>query len=214
MKEFFKDCIKKLDTIAGIKKYTYLQINAGKNTEAEIEANKEMDLWISSLVRVSEKFDYIPEDAQKKYILRMMEEDQQYQDFNSRTVWKWLDLHKDKHITHSQFTEEALTQGTPFDQLPQETKDLVNNFLDQLNDRKVKMTPQEIFDQGQERPARAETSYISTTQEDIKIHELKIQYANECTNISTGRLLDGAPDFKNWLKIEMERLKEIEKEEL
>lgn len=202
MREFFKDCIKSLDTITGIKTYTYLQINAGKSAEAKKEADKEIDLWLSSLCRVSQKFDYIPEEAQQKYILRMMEEDQKYTEFNSRTVWGWLDLHKDKHITHSQFTEMDLSPGTPFDQLPQATKDLVNDFLDKLNDRKVKMTPEEIFEQGQERPVRPETTYISTNQEDKELREKRAEYGRTYCDLYSGRPYPGAPSFEEFMSLQ------------
>lgn len=203
MKDFFKGCIERLDTITGIKKYTYMQINAGKSANAEVEARKEMDLWISSLVRVSEKFDYIPEDCQQKYITRMMEEDQQYQDFNSRTVWKWLDLHKDKHITHSQFTEHDLSQGKYFDELKPEIQELVNNFVRDLSDAKKVpyMKPEEVEAEGQERPKRTSAAYTPDPNLETMANN-RAEYGRQCTDLHKGTILPGMPSFEEWVAMQ------------
>ncbi len=204
MREFFKECIKMLDTVAGIKKYTYLQISAGKSEEARIEAAREMDLWIDSLVRVSQRFDYIPEVDQKKYITRMMEEDQKYQEFNSRTVWGWLEMHKDKHMTHSQFTESDLSQGKYFDELSPDIQALVNKFVQDLSEAKKvpAMTAQQIEEEGQEKEKKRGAVYTSTTVEDVRERELRAEYGRTYCDAYSGKTYPGAPSWEEFISLQ------------
>ncbi len=105
MKEFFIECLKNLEALTGIRQLFFLQ--------SDPEGAKKKDVLIDGMVLVSKKFDYIPEETQQKYIRKMMVEDQNYESLNSRVIWKWLDMHKVNHITHSHFDEDALTQYEP-----------------------------------------------------------------------------------------------------
>ena len=106
MREFFKDCLRDLKNLTGLDQLHWME----QRCETQEDFDKEKEVLYGGMLHVSEKFGYIQDIDQQKYIKRMMIEDQEYQELNARTIWKWLDLHKDKHITHSQFTEQELSQ--------------------------------------------------------------------------------------------------------
>ncbi len=109
MREFFLDILKDLKDIYGCNQIHWLM----QECATQEEFNKKKNFIIDSLVTVSKRFDYIPDEVQQKYIRKMLIEDQNYESLNTRVVWKWLDMHKVNHITHSHFDEDALTQYEP-----------------------------------------------------------------------------------------------------
>lgn len=197
MKQFFKKCLEELDLKTGIKQLHWLK----QECKDQDEYDKKIDLLIGSMVRVTDKFDYIPEDMQKTYILLEMEQDQQYDALNSRTIWKWLDRHKSKHMTHSQFAEVDLSQGKFYDELKPETKQLVDNFLMKLSDSLAvpKMTKEEVEILGQEKPTRRASAYIPDPELAIK-KELHIQWIRENFDPITSQKKPGFLEETEWLK--------------
>lgn len=103
MKSFFTECMKDLFALTGIEQVRWMQADL-------LNGKRDFELCVDSMVQVSLKFDYISLADQKQIIRRMMVEDKQYKGLNSRTIWGWLDLHKDVHYrgqTHFQETESA-----------------------------------------------------------------------------------------------------------
>lgn len=109
MKDFFRECLEQLEDKTGIRQLFFLKTQC----ESQTDFDKRKNILLDSMVIVSKRFDFIPEEYQQKYILRMITEDQQYDSLNSRTIWRWLDLHKDKHMTTSRISEEELTPCPP-----------------------------------------------------------------------------------------------------
>ena len=109
MREFFLECLKDLKDIYGCNQIHWLMQECANQEEF----NKKKNLIVDSLVTVSKRFDYIPEEVQQKYIRKMLIEDQNYDSLNTRVVWKWLDMHKVNHMTHSQFDEERISKHEP-----------------------------------------------------------------------------------------------------
>lgn len=109
MKEFFFECLRDLKDIYGVNHMHWLM----QECKDQQEFDKKKNQIVESLLIVSQKFDYIPEEKQQIYIRKMMVEDQNYDSLNSRVIWKWLDMHKNNHITHSQFNEDDLSQHPP-----------------------------------------------------------------------------------------------------
>jgi hypothetical protein len=109
MKDFFKECLANLKDIANINQLHWIM----QECNSQEEFDKRKNILIDSMMIVSKKFDYIPEGIQQKYILKMMVEDQVYDGLSSRVIWKWLDMHKTNHMTHSQFDEASLMQHEP-----------------------------------------------------------------------------------------------------
>lgn len=88
MKDFFTQCMEDLFALTGIEQVRWMQSDM-KNGKHDFE------LCVSAMVEVSKKFSYISEADQQTVIRKMMVEDKQYKGLNSRTIWGWLDLHKD-----------------------------------------------------------------------------------------------------------------------
>lgn len=124
MKEFFKKCLKNLKLTSGLDQLHWMQQEC--DSQAEFDANKE--ILFDSMMIVSKKFDYIPKDKQQEYITRMLSEDQEFKSFDSRIVWKWLNLHKDKHSTVSTLTEDDLTQK------PIAPPEVADEYIRQMNE--------------------------------------------------------------------------------
>ncbi len=109
MKDFFRECLEQLEDRTGLRQLFFLK----SQCETQGDFDKRKNVLLESMVVVSKRFNYIPDEAQKKYISRMIVEDQQYDSLNSRTIWKWLDLHKDKHMTAPKISEDELTPAPP-----------------------------------------------------------------------------------------------------
>lgn len=206
MRTFFKDCLKELEAVTGLRQYTYLQIEAGKSKEQEAAVQKQVDILIESMVLVSLKFSYIPEEAQQRYIRQEMVEDQQYDSLSSRVVWKWLDRHKSSHTTTSQFSEIDLSQGKYYGELNPETKQLVDDFLKGLSGlqshtfKGIENDMKQIEDGDRRRSERPKPSgYIPNHQLAIE-RELHHQWIRENIDPYTGKLKAYGLEETEWLK--------------
>ena len=130
MREFFLQCLKDLEPLTGIRQLFFLQ------SDLE-DGERKKNVLIEGMIQTSLKFDYIPEEAQQKFIKRMMVEDQAYDSLNSRTIYKWLSMAATAYRTHSQFTEEDLTprdeNGNPTEAAPPEVADkYIQEFMANL----------------------------------------------------------------------------------
>lgn len=199
MKQFFKKCLEELDLKTGIKQLHWLK----QECKDQAEYDTKIDLLIGSMVRVTDKFDYIPEDMQKTYILLEMEQDQQYDGLNSRVIWKWLDRHKSKHMTHSQFSEVDLSQGKYFDELKPDIQELVNNFVRDLSEAKKvpSLKPEQIEAEGQERPKRTSAAHFSNPDLETMAKN-RVEYGRQCTDLHKGTILPGMPSFEEWVEMQ------------
>jgi hypothetical protein len=200
MKQFFKKCLEELELRAGIRQMHWLR----QECADQADFDKKVELLIGSMVRVTDKFDYIPEEMQKKYILLELEQDQNYDGLNSRVIWKWLDRHKSSHMTHSQFSEVDLSQGKFYDELKPETKQLVDDFLRGLSDSLAvpKMSKEEVEMNGQEKPTRRASAYIPDP-EIVKAKELHIQYIRENYDAITAKPKPNWVEEREWIKLKM-----------
>lgn len=98
MKDFFTSCMKDLYALTGIEQVRWMQNDLANG-------KRDFELCVDGMVETSKKFDYIPPTEQQKIIRKMMVEDREYKALNSRTVWGWLNMHKDVYYrgqTHAQ----------------------------------------------------------------------------------------------------------------
>lgn len=205
MKQFFKKCLEELDLKTGIKQLHWLK----QECKDQAEYDTKIDLLIGSMVRVTDRFDYIPEDMQKTYILLEMEQDQQYDSLNSRTIWKWLDRHKSKHMTHSQFTEVDLSQGKYFDELNPETQKLVNDFLVGLSEslqapqfKDIQSDMKQIANEDKRHSERPKPSgYVPDPNLETMANN-RAEYGRQCTDLHKGTILPGMPSFEEWVAMQ------------
>lgn len=101
MKDFFTQCMKDLYALTGIEQVRWMQNDL-------VNGKRDFDICVEAMVQVCKQFPYIEEGDQMTIVKRMMVEDKNYKSLNSRTVWGWLDMHKDAHYrgqTHYQETE-------------------------------------------------------------------------------------------------------------
>lgn len=102
MKDFFTQCMKDLNALTGIEQVIWMQRNTeiDKRT-GEAKGKLEFQLCVAGMIEVSKEFTYIPEVAQQNIIRRMMIQDKDYTSLNSRTIYKWLNMHKDSFFVDS-----------------------------------------------------------------------------------------------------------------
>lgn len=84
---------------------------------------------------------------------------------------------------------------------------MLEDFKRSLLDSKIKDMPslskKEIREEGQSEPPRkkaAASAQFLTTPEQAERKQLKIEWARQFTDLYTGKLKEGAPDFEAWAK--------------
>lgn len=118
MRDFFISCMKDLEPLTGIRQLYYIE------SDLEDGARK-FNVLIEGMVLKSKEYSYIPEEAQKAIIKKMMVQDHAYENLNSRTVDKWLNMHKDKWTIKEQVIEFKPVE------LTNEAKERVDALLQQ-----------------------------------------------------------------------------------
>lgn len=100
MKEFLRDCLKNLYAHTGLEQVRWMQLDV-QNGKRQFEE------CLNGLVVACQKFPYIPDADKKRIITEMIIADQDYTALTSRTIVKWLSMHKDKYFIDSQAEPEA-----------------------------------------------------------------------------------------------------------
>lgn len=138
MKEFFEECLRNLHRLTGLKQY--LEI-CNKPTEAE--AKEEMDIIVAGMVRVSEKFNYIPVDAQKRIVAHQIVSDPEMYALNAKIVYKWFNAVSDKYWHESGHLESNALRGdqTNAEPLSEKGQKMINEFLASLASSPVQRVP-------------------------------------------------------------------------
>jgi len=196
MKAYFLDLLNNLDKLAGLRQVEKI-MNSSPNPKAEINE------LIAVLVRVSEQFPYIPEQDQKNIISAAVITDAEFNSLNARIVYKWLNIHKDKffkEVAHMEQEKEKdwvpLTGDARMAKL-KEFEKILQGFDDHhLSDDKI--VP---YADVREIKKPVSVGYIPPTAEEVRMGELKIQYARECTDLKLGYIKPGSPTFESWLQI-------------
>lgn len=85
-----------------------------------------------------------------------------------------------------------------------ETEKLVRDFQESLRNASMKSVPKltrkEIYEEGQSTPPKPKgISYPSTDPEYLIMNQKKLEWARECTDLHTGKILPGALSFNEWL---------------
>lgn len=147
MREFFKQCLEELEDVSGIRQLYWLR----QSCETKEDFDKRKSVLIESMVLASQRFPYINQEEQKKIIRRMMIEDQQYDALNSRTIHKWLDLHKDKFpfITESEMEQSHAPEAPP--EVAAKYIEKLKAIIESTGRQVPTMTQEEIQKEGHER---------------------------------------------------------------
>lgn len=122
MREFFKSQLKKLHLI-GIRQVDYL-------------SKDDIEILLDELVRITNKFSYIPEARQQVEIEKQLIEDLDAKDgLTLRNVWKWMYKISPLFWNSTRMSEQELTPQEPIsDERREYWLDEWRKALDQMND--------------------------------------------------------------------------------
>lgn len=99
---------------------------------------------------------------------------------------------QERQIHNQKFTEEP--EGDPDPRLEEWLKELDNN------EAVRPITEEEVKKEGQERPAKPH--YVPPDAEYFILHQLKVRYGQECTDLHTGKVKPGMPSFEEWIMLQ------------
>lgn len=178
MKDFFKTCLEELEFKTGIRQLYWMQQGAADQGDFD----KKKNILLDSMVIASNKFDYIPKEDQKLIITKMMVEDQEYDGMNSRTVWKWLNMHSVHYFSVNKAPEEIPRIEHTAEQserinamIAEYLKQLAGNFSPNYTGLKEEINRIQAEDKERSDGRKAAVGYQSTPEE-IIAKELHFEY--------------------------------------
>jgi hypothetical protein len=193
MREFFLETLQNLDKTSGLKQYE--KIMAGPTPKLEINA------LLDVLCRVSDQFSVIPQDAQKRIISQCVVTDGEFIGLNAKIVYKWLAAHRDKyfkevhHLPDKQDENWKPLEGEARQEKLKEWERSLAGFADKVETKSHVRQLEETL------PKKPTGSYVpSAPPEVIEMSKHRTEYARECTDLYTGKKLEGKPDFNTWLE--------------
>lgn len=155
MREFFKQELNSLKAKTGLNQYE--NFSAMKDAAGNSIAAEQIKLLIDSMVTVCSTFNYIPDEHKKAIIATGIVTDPDFTGLNARIVFKWLQAKNSLY-----FKQEAHQKETSvYDkiQLTEDQRLEVDKLLEDYKKEIVggfnqvpKLTPQQIQEEGQERP--------------------------------------------------------------
>ena len=204
MKAFFEQCLRDLHRLTGLKQYIEIC-----NKPTESEAKEEMDTIVAGMVRVSEKFNYIPQDAQKRIVLHQIVSDPEMYALNAKMVYKWFNAVSDKYWHESGHLEtNALRdQEVAPVELSDETQAMIKDYLHKLSSGTVKEVPKpskfelEVIKNEDDLRSKGAVSVgiPFTSEKELLKRDLHRQWIAECVNPITGKLIEDKLDEREWL---------------
>lgn len=127
MKDFFKTCLEELELKTGIRQLYWMQ----QSSTDQSDFDKKKNILLDSMVIVSKKFDYIPQEDQKLIIAKLMVEDQEYDGLNSRIIWKWLNLYSG-HFFNVNKASDEIPRIVHTPEQEENIRKISNDYLAQL----------------------------------------------------------------------------------
>lgn len=117
MKDFFKTELQTLKAKTGLNQYeTFSNMP---------DASKQIGILLDSMVLACNEFPYIPDIDKCTIIQKMIIQDQDFTALNSRSVWKWLNMHKDIYWSKVQKPVEEVKELPP---LTPETEKMIREW--------------------------------------------------------------------------------------
>ena len=206
MKEFFLQCLKDLESISGLRQLYFLQ------SDLE-DGERRKDVLIAGMVAASQQFPYIPEEAQRKQISKMMVEDQTYDSLNSRVINKWLTMIRGIYFQEASHVESDSSEvGVDFENMSDETKKLVKDYeawlagpgsglktVPSVTSEEIENIKREDAESREGRRSLAvESKHRGPSAEYMRERELHTQYGLECYDLQTGMRNDDWIPFDEW----------------
>jgi len=210
MKDFFEKCLRELHQLTGLKQYIEIC-----NKPTKQEAEQEMNVIVRGMMMVSEKFSYIPQDAQKRIVRHQMVSDSEMYALNAKVVYKWFNAvaagywKESGHLETNELNSHE-QNAVAFEDFSEETKKLWNDFkasllaqgtikeVPDVSDHELKRIQQE--DDNRVKRTSISLGYKPPTKEDIEMRELKRQWMLETHELITGKPNKDFVEFEIWLK--------------
>jgi hypothetical protein len=127
MEKFLTQCLNNLESLTGIRQLYFL--------EQDLDGARKISVLIKGMLIVCGQFDYIPEKDQQKIVSDMMVKDQDYDAMNSRTLYKWFNLHKDFYWTKANSEQDSEIDNSKLPPLSEETLKKIAEFQAGLLER-------------------------------------------------------------------------------
>jgi hypothetical protein len=196
MRAFFLETLQNLDKTSGLKQYE--KIMSGP------EPKKEINALLDVLCRVSDQLSIIPLDAQKSIITQSVITDLELTSLNAKIVYKWLAMHKDKYFKESHHVQEDKQSAEPL--TGEARAQALKKFLEAVQSVGQPQTITHVKELEQTLPKKPQgVSYTPSNgaqgfaEELFEMQQLRAEYARECRDLHTGKLLEGKPEFKDWI---------------
>lgn len=111
MRDFFKSELETLKAKTGLNQYE--NFSAMVDSEGKSIGAKQIGILLDSMVLACNEFPYIPDMDKCTIIQKMIIQDQDFTALNSRSVWKWLNMHKDVYWGKIKTEEENPVEYPP-----------------------------------------------------------------------------------------------------
>lgn len=200
MRDFFIECLQSLKAVRGLKQYEDYLSNGLKGAN-------EMKEVVDAMVRVSNGFGYIPKDVQQRTIRKRLIDDNEMYNLNAHKIWQWLNAISGKYwnAAEGEITQPAANAS----ELSPEFQDYLNRWFADFEKKGINRVPDISAndikaianeDENRVKPRGLSTGMKYGTAEQLEELELKRRWAKECTNLYTGEILPGMPNFQQWCK--------------
>ncbi len=172
----------------------------------EQEADKELEELLKILCRTCGMFPLIPREAQKSIISHSIVSDGEFIGLNAKIVYKWLAAHKDKyfkeahHVPNEEAKDWKPLEGEERQKKLKEWEKSLAGFDQHI------VTKSHVRELEETLPKKPTGSYTpSAPPEALLLSMYRTQYARECTNLNTGKVEEGKPDFNTWLEQKLKK---------
>lgn len=201
--EFITHSFFELEPLTGIRQLYFLS--------QDPEGKAKIEVLIRGILHTCDQFPYIPDEAKKKIIRDKMVEDQDFDAFNSRTVYKWLNSSKDVYWAKK---AEERTEIV-YEKLSPETEEMIAKHLKALEmqlraekrapitGKKLKDEMEKIKSEDEERQSGVDYAKFQTSEIEAEKKALHAQWIKENYDIITGKPLPHWMPEDEWIALNL-----------
>lgn len=200
---FITHSLFELEPLTGIRQLYFLS--------QDPEGEKKIDVLVRGILHTCDQFPYIPDEAKKKIIRERMIEDQDFDAFNSRTVYKWLNSAKEVYWAKK---AEERTETT-YEPLSPETEKMIAEHLKSLEAQlraekrvaisgaKLKEEMSKITQEDEERRNGSNLAKFQTSEIEAEKKALHAQWIKENYDVITGKPLETWMPEDEWIALNL-----------
>jgi len=189
MKSFLTQQLRELEARTGIRQMYFLN--------QKPDALSQVNILIDAMLEVCAEYTYLTDEVKKALISRGIKEDKEFDSLNARTIRAWFDLYGGKYF-EAGMTYEVTDPGP----ISEETQRLINQFQASLSQGPKEVPTVSRYEvlKAKERLKTVSKPYPSSTEEDYRLYNLKLEYAKKYYHPHTGKKLDNWITFEAYLK--------------